>query len=197
MATRVSTHLRPGRAGLAPVAKAGELSPHTTTGTLNAPIKPEVLMEAGNACPDGTIANSGIEELSVLTTSARHASGRVLESDHGTSVATAAPAGLAADVSAENPGRRPETIRALIVNSARWPVALKSQLPARTERIRCAGYGVPSREAALASTLQRATLIHEGRMARIRTTASSTRSTCCAFPSPTTSSLRSGPQQRP
>lgn len=44
-------------------------------------------------------------------------------------------------------------------------MALKSQLPARTERIRCAGYGVPSREAALASTLQRATLIHEGRMA--------------------------------
>lgn len=157
--------LWPGRAGLAPVAEAGELSPHTTTGTLNAPIKPELLMEAGNACPDGTIANSGVEELSVLTTSARHASGRVLESDHGTSVATAALAGLAADVSAENPGRRPETIRALIVNSARWPVALKSQLPARAERIRCAGYGVPTRQVALASSPQRATMIHEGRMA--------------------------------
>lgn len=157
--------VRPERAGLAPVAKAGELSPHTTTGTLNAPIKPDVLMEAGNACPDGTIANSGVEELSVLTTSSRHASGRILESDHGTSVATAALAGLAADVSAENPGRIPETIRALIVNSARWPVALKSQLPTRTERIRCAGYGVPNRDAALASTSRRATLIHEGRMA--------------------------------
>lgn len=157
--------LRPVRAGLAPVAKAGELSPHTTTGTINAPIKPEVLMEAGNACPDGTLANSGVEELSVLTTSSRHASGRILESDHGTSVATAAMAGIAADVSAENPGRRPETIRALIVNSARWPVALRLQLPTRAERIRCAGYGVPNREAALASTSRRATLIHEGRMA--------------------------------
>lgn len=157
--------LRAGRAGLVPVARADELSPHTTTGTLTGPIKPDVLMEAGNACPDGTIANSGIEELSVLTTSSRHASGRHLESDLGTSIATAALAGLAGDVAAENSTRRPETIRALIVNSATWPDALKSQLPQRGGRLRCAGYGVPRREQAMASTSTRATLIHEGRMA--------------------------------
>jgi hypothetical protein len=140
--------------GLTPVARAGELSPNTTTGTRNAPIKPDVLMEAGNACPDGTIANSGIEELSVLTTSSRHAQGRYLESHDGTSVAAAALAGLACDVAAANQSRRPETIRALIVNSAKWPPAL-----------RCAGYGVPQREHAVASTSTRATLIHEGSMA--------------------------------
>ncbi|MEJ7786791.1 MAG: S8 family peptidase [Solirubrobacteraceae bacterium] len=157
--------LGPGRAGLVPAAKAGELSPHTTTGTLNAPIKPDVLMEAGNACPDGTLANTGIEELSVLTTSSRHAAGRILESDHGTSIATAALAGLAADVAAENSARRPETIRALIVNSATWPPPLRAQLPNKAERLRCAGYGVPRPEQALASTANRATLIHEGRVA--------------------------------
>jgi hypothetical protein len=154
-----------GRAALVPIAKAGELSPHTTTGTRDSPIKPDVLMEAGNACPDGSLANSGIEELSVLTTSSRHASGRHLESDHGTSIATAALAGLAGDIAMANPTRRPETIRALIVNSAVWPAALKSQLPDKTERLRCAGYGVPRPERAFASTSSRATLIHEGRMA--------------------------------
>jgi hypothetical protein len=157
--------LRSDRAGLVPVARAGELSPHTTTGTLNVPIKPDVLMEAGNACPDGTIANSGIEELSVLTTSSRHALGRHLESYHGTSIATAALAGLAGEVAGANSVRRPETIRALIVNSARWPATLKQQLPRRPERLRCAGYGVPRRDHAVASTSSRATLIHEGRMA--------------------------------
>ncbi|MDQ2761473.1 MAG: S8 family serine peptidase [Actinomycetota bacterium] len=157
--------LRSGRAGLVPVAKAGELSPHTTTGTLKAPIKPDVLTEAGNACPDGTLANVGIEELSVLTTSSRHVMGRYLESYDGTSIAAAALAGLASDVADANRARRPETIRALIVNSARWPAALRSQVPNRNERLRCAGYGVPRREHALASTSSRATLIHEGRMA--------------------------------
>jgi hypothetical protein len=154
-----------GRAGLVPVAAAGQLSPHTTTGTLNAPIKPDVLMEAGNACPDGTLANTGIEELSVLTTSSRHATGRLLESYDGTSIATAALAGLASDVAAANTSRRAETVRALIINSARWPARLRSQLPGRNERLRCAGYGVPSRERSLASTSTRATLIHEGQMA--------------------------------
>jgi len=157
--------LRAGRDGLVPIARAGELSPHTTTGTRDGPIKPDVLMEAGNACPDGTIANSGIEELSVLTTSSRHAQGRHLESDLGTSIATATVSGLAGDIASQDPARRPETIRALIVNSARWPAALKAQLPDKTERVRCAGYGVPRREHAVASSASRATLIHEGRMA--------------------------------
>lgn len=157
--------LRAGRANLIPVANAGELSPHTTTGTPTGPIKPDVVMEAGNACPDGTIANTGIEELSVLTTCSRHAQGRHLESDHGTSIATATLAGLAAEVAAENPGKRAETIRALIVNSARWPGPLKSQLPNKTERLRCAGYGVPRRDHASSSSSGRPTLIHEGRMA--------------------------------
>jgi hypothetical protein len=157
--------LRHDRSGLVAVAAAGELSPYTTTGTTESPIKPDVLMEAGNACPDGTIANSGIEELGVLTTSSRHALGRHVESDQGTSIGAAALAGLAADISAANPTRRPETIRALIVNSARWPAALRAQLQSRSDRLRCAGYGVPSREHALASTQGRATLVHEGRMA--------------------------------
>ena len=156
---------RPGRSGLTPAARAGELSPHTTTGVSAGPIKPDLLMEAGNACPDGTLPNVGIEELSVLTTSSRHATGRILESYDGTSIATAALAGLASDVAAANRTRRPETIRALIVNSARWPARLRSQFPNRTERIRCAGYGVPNRNIALASASNRATLIHEGTMA--------------------------------
>jgi hypothetical protein len=157
--------VRAQHATLVPVAKAGELSPHTTTGTLSAPIKPDVLMEAGNACPDGTLANSGLEELSVLTTSSRHATGRILESDNGTSIATAALAGFVNDVAVANPTRRPETIRALVVNSARWPAALQTQLSSRSERVRCAGYGVPDLERAAASRANRATLIHEGQMA--------------------------------
>lgn len=159
--------LRPGpeRASLMPIARAGELSPHTTTGTRDAPIKPELLMEAGNACPDGTLGNSGLEELSVLTTSVRHAAGRHLESVPGTSIAAAALAGLAGEVATQNPGRRPETIRALLVNSARWPAPLKRQLPQKAERLRCAGYGVPRPQHAVASTPTRATLIHEGRIA--------------------------------
>ncbi len=153
------------RAGLTPVARAGELSPMTTTGTTEGPIKPDLLMEAGNACPDGTLPLVGLEELSVLTTSIRHAQGTHLESDHGTSVATATLAGWVGELAATDPALRPETIRALIVNSARWPGPLTAQLPTRQERIRCAGYGVPRREYALASAANRATLVHQGSMA--------------------------------
>jgi hypothetical protein len=157
--------LRPGRTGLVPVARAGELSPHTTTGTVTGAIKPDIVMEAGNACPDGVIANSGIEELSVLTTSVRHNLGRYLESDHGTSIAAATVGGLVAEVASSNPNRSTETVRALIVNSTYWPAALMAQVPSRSERLRCAGYGVPRRVHAIASESSRATLIHEGRMA--------------------------------
>lgn len=154
------------RAALVPVARSGELSPVTTTGiTGDFPIKPDLVFEAGNACPDRALPNIGLEELSVLTTSARLTAGRQLESDHGTSIATAALAGLASEVTNRNPTRRPETIRALLVNSAEWPSALRSQLGTRQELLRCAGYGIPRRERAIASATDRPTLVHEGRIA--------------------------------
>lgn len=158
--------LRGDRAGLAPVAQAGQLSPHTTTGTPGAaPIKPELVMEAGNACPDGTLPNIGLEELSVLTTSVRHARGRQLESDSGTSVGAALLAGLLSDIATSNPGRRPETVRALAVNSARWSPAMHAQFPEKAERLRCVGYGAPRLDHAAVSTSARATLVHEGELA--------------------------------
>lgn len=157
--------LAPPNAHLQPAANAGELSPYTTTGIVTGPIKPDLVMEAGNACPDGALANSGLEELSTLTTSSRHSLGRLLESDSGTSTAASSLAGLIADVADANPLRRPETLRALAINSARWPEPLRAQLGTRQELLRCTGYGIPDVERARQSIRSRATLIHEGEMA--------------------------------
>jgi hypothetical protein len=151
---------------LAPVAQSGELSPYTSSNASSGlPIKPEIVMEGGNACPDGALMNAGEPDLSVLTTDRDHVHGNLLAWTWATSAACAAASGLAAEIWSGNFTRSAQTIRALLVNSARWTPAICSQHPDRKERLRAVGYGEPQLQIALASTTQRPTLILEASFA--------------------------------
>lgn len=165
-----------GQGGLVPIAHAGQISPYTSSNvSTTLPIKPEIVMEGGNACPDGTLIHSGEPDLSVLTTDHRHTQGHLLAWTWATSAACAAASGLTAEIWEANRQRWPQTIRALLINSARWTPEICSQLPDRRERLRAVGYGQPQRDIALASTRQRPTLILEQRIAPERPVGSARR----------------------
>jgi hypothetical protein len=84
-----------------------------------------------------------------------------------TSAATAAAARFGAIVRAEYPKLWPETIRALIVNSAEWTPRMKQEIGAANGAdaiaysLRCFGYGVPDAERALWSAGNALTLVVE------------------------------------
>jgi hypothetical protein len=144
---------------LAPVAPFGGLSPYSRVGITGSPIKPDVLFEGGNCAPDGTLPNVGIETLSRLTTSKDHGAGRLFTYSWATSAACSALSGFAGEVWAANPWASPETVRGLIVHSARWTEALRHQFPDQRDLLRAAGYGVPSVDAAAYSWRGRPTIV--------------------------------------
>lgn len=154
-----------GRGALNPVAEGGQLSPYTSSNvSTNAAIKPEIVMEGGNACPDGTIMCSGEPDLSVL--SLDHRPGRLLAWTWATSAACAAASGLTAEIAAANRSRSPQAIRALLVNSARWTPEICAQYgDDRRDILRAVGYGQPQRDVAVASNRERPTLVLEDRIA--------------------------------
>jgi len=147
---------------LEPLAVAGELSPFSCSGVGgSAPIKPEIVLEGGNCAPDGDLPMVGIETLCSLTTSHRHATENPLRFTWATSAACASASGLVAEVWEANPQLRPETVRALVVHSARWTPSLANQFPDRGDLIRAVGYGLPDPERAAYSLRGRPTVILE------------------------------------
>lgn len=152
-----------------PIAAAGGLSPYTTTSATwqpGWPFKPDIVMEGGNAAVDGTGFTSQMDSLSLLTTNYRPHD-RLFTLSWATSASTALAAGMAARIQAAYPNFWPETIRALMVHSARWtqpmldsytPNGLRNQANMR-QLLRHCGYGVPSLERALYSASNSLTLI--------------------------------------
>lgn len=143
-----------------PMASAGDLSPHTRTSVTwpqsKTPIKPEIVMEAGNRAvsPGGNEVLS-VDSLALLTTG-NDVESQPLVSFSATSAATAQASRLAAMLSAAHPELWPETIRALIVHSAEWTEPMMAMLNDAGKRdsyalLRKFGYGVPSFERAVAS----------------------------------------------
>jgi hypothetical protein len=155
--------------GWSVLAPAGELSPFSRTSLLFArqwPIKPEIVMEAGNvAVSPGQTEFDWPTSLQVLTTHSDHAQ-RLLTTTNGTSAATAQAASMAAAISAEYPLFWPETIRGLMVHAAQWTAQMKAQFAgagqSRTQRQQLArryGFGVPTLERCLRSATNALTLI--------------------------------------
>ncbi len=152
-----------------PIAPAGGLSPYTTTSSTwqtGWPFKPDIVMEGGNAAVDGTGFTSQMDSLSLLTTNHRPHD-RLFTLSWATSASTALAAGMAARIQAAHLEYWPETIRALMVHSARWtqpmldayiPNGFRSQANMR-QLLRYCGYGVPSLERALYSASNSLTLI--------------------------------------
>jgi hypothetical protein len=147
-----------------PLAKAGGLSPYSTTSLewdrKNAPIKPEVVFEGGNVGID-QYGCAGMQDLNLLTTN-EDFSTRYFQTMNATSAATALAAKFTAQVYAEYPNLWPETIRALTVHSADWSDEMYKLISAkRTDQnikkghmsklTRMVGFGVPNLEKAIKS----------------------------------------------
>lgn len=163
----------PDLVGWRPVATSGDLSPYSATSVAFEeawPIKPDVVFEGGNAIrsPGGDVM-AGAADLSLLTTHFKSPRPldppRLLVQCWGTSAATAQVARMGAALSAEYPGLWPETIRALIVQSAEWTTKMRSQLQSadgkrgRAKRVRRYGFGVPDLDRALFSARNALTLV--------------------------------------
>lgn len=140
------------------IADVGALSPYTTTSATwprEWPWKPDVVVEGGNVGKDPEGFCSTFVSLSLLTTH-HQPTERLFWTTWATSAATALAANFAATLWASYPQFWPETVRAMVVHSARWTDAMLTEyLPngrsqqALTSLLRHCGYGVPSLERAL------------------------------------------------
>jgi hypothetical protein len=150
-----------------PLAKAGSLSPHSSTSVLwdnNMPIKPEIVFEGGNIGVDDDTCFT-LSSLMLLSTH-HDISKRLLSSTNATSAATALAARFSAQLYSQYPSYWPETIRALTVHSATWTdemfnlVSAENTLKKKAKRlVRLVGYGVPSLNKALWSANNSLSLI--------------------------------------
>jgi hypothetical protein len=151
-----------------PIAALGSLSPFSSSSVSwvrrGAPWKPDVLFEGGNAGQDGNFA-SNFPSLSLLTTYYEPLL-RSFTHTNATSAATAQGAHLAAHIARHYATFWPETVRALIVHSARWTNQMRAEFyvganetARRTNLLRHCGYGIPSIERALWSAADSLTLI--------------------------------------
>ncbi len=158
---------------LHPVASSGALSPFTTTSMTwdpAWPLKPEVVFEGGNACKDefGAVGNTS---LNLLTTNAEHAT-RLFVTSNATSSASALCGKFAAELMTAYPTLRPETIRALLVHSAKWSAGMRAMhlpqaAPTKADYvslIRNCGWGIPDLSYALWSAGSSLTLVAEGEL---------------------------------
>ncbi len=155
-------------AGWTPVARAGELSPISSTSCIwesQWPIKPDIVMEGGNMArsPSGEDATL-CDSLSLLTTYFMPMI-KPFVTVGDTSAATAGAARIAAMIWANYPKFWPETIRALLVHSAEWTPAMRAEVghAANVKELefllRCYGFGVPEVERALWSAANALTLV--------------------------------------
>lgn len=160
--------------GWEPLASRGDLAPASCTSMTwgKWPLKPDIVMEAGNmarnaAYPDPDYIDNALQ---LLSTSSAFALNRPLTSFGDTSAATALAARLAAKVWAKYPNLSPESVRALVVHSARWTPAMlaRCQEPDGSTNyrrlLRCFGHGVPNEEHLLSSLNNSLTLIAESEL---------------------------------
>ena len=158
----------PDASGYSPIAPQGGLSPFSTTSLTwerHWPMKPDVVLEGGNAARDGLSA-AWMPSLSLLTSHHRPLE-RLLTTTNATSAATALASRLAAQVMAAYPDLWPETIRALIVHSAEWTDAMKRMFPPAGKPskrdyqrlVRRCGFGVPDLARALWSVDNSLTMV--------------------------------------
>ena len=156
--------------GYRPIARGGGLSPFSTT-TLgwqrHWPLKPDIVLEGGNAAIDRLGAVT-MPSLSLLTTH-RDFAARLFTTTNATSAATALGVRMAAQIMAAYPTLWPETVRALMVHSAEWTDAMKRQfLPGTPQKwdyrrlVQRCGFGVPNLNRALWTVANSLTMIVQG-----------------------------------
>jgi hypothetical protein len=169
----VSTNYRHYQA----IAPGGDLSPRSRTSTLwHSPwaIRPDVVFEGGNLASDGVLPGIDIDDLGLLTTYYQPMR-RQFDILSDTSAATALATRMSAQILSAHPNYQPETIRALIVHSARWTPSMENRLPknaTQRQKHSCLlaryGYGVPSLARALQSANNDLTMIMEDHLQPFR-----------------------------
>jgi hypothetical protein len=159
-----------------PMADSGDLNPASRTSRnwgwiRQAPYKPELVAEGGNRLlsPDATEVTDA-DCVSLLTTSGRSTI-QIFETNRDSSAATALVSNYAAQLMADYPELWPETIRGLLVHSARWTTKMyerfgvlqaeHSPKVAKETMLRTVGFGVPNLERAKYSLTNEFTLVSE------------------------------------
>lgn len=160
--------------GWQPLAPSGDLAPASCTSmtwkTTKWPIKPDVVLEAGNMAqhPDHDEPDYIDDALQLLSTAHNFTARTPFITFGDTSASTALAARLAALLWAKYPRLTPEAIRALIVHSAAWTPAMIRRFTANNgavdynSLVRCFGYGVPNVRQLLSSADNSLTLIAQG-----------------------------------
>jgi hypothetical protein len=120
--------------GWEPLAPRGDLSPASCTSLTwgKWPIKPDIVMEAGNMGRNAAVADPDYidDGLQLLSTGHNFLTNKALTSFGDTSAATALAARYAAMLWAKYPGLAPETVRALMVHAAEWTPAMIARFTA-------------------------------------------------------------------
>ncbi len=162
------------------IARNGGLSPLSRTTCdwdEHWPIKPEIVMEGGNAARHPEFGPDYRESLEPVSTSGAGIMGSDFCSFSATSAATAQAARLAAEISARYPTLWPESVRGLLVHSARWnDVMLDGINPHRAykkhgndrakfiQAVRCFGFGEPDVDRCSFSAGHAVTMIREDQL---------------------------------
>jgi hypothetical protein len=157
------------------IAPAGEISPASRTSVLwqrQWPVKPDVVSEGGNWASDGNSVDSP-GDLALLTTYYQPTV-QQFTTIHDTSAATAAVAEITGKMLAARPDLWPESVRGLVVHSARWTPSMRSRMDAATTQaqkvavLRRYGYGVANYTRALLSSINDVTLVAQDRLRPFR-----------------------------
>lgn len=159
----------PGYGGWHACGTAGDLTPTSRTAPWNStwPVKPDVVLEGGNTGIDPADQQGyGVADLQ-LTTTTRDYPGVLFEGIWETSAATAGASRLAALIQSEYPTLWPETIRALLIGSARWTATMLGHLPdspSKTDHhvlLKRYGFGVPDFTRAIRSARYTLSLVEQ------------------------------------
>ena len=152
----------PELAGFDRIAPIGGISPFSRTSGVwvkESLIKPEVMFEGGNLKKNNHphVPYDTHEALSILTLNNDYQRGGYFDTINATSCATAMAADFAGQLQARYSNLWAESIRGLMVHSARWTDSMINQFPVRNrrdmaQRLRNCGYGVPSEKRAFHST---------------------------------------------
>ncbi len=152
------------------VAEIGDIAPCSRTSaswSSTWPVKPEICCEGGNYVTNGIDVDTH-ENLQRLTLS--HTPDiKLFDVIGDTSAATAQASFMAARIAATYPELWPETIRGLIVHSARWTKQMIARLESQNKTgykqlLRLFGYGVPNLDRAMETMPNRVNMVIQGKL---------------------------------
>lgn len=149
-----------------PIAQQDSLSPCSRTSKSWSdktwPIKPDIVMEGGNSAIDpATKKADSVDDLSLLTTKLS-ATGALFTTTGDTSGAAALASRFAARIWASYPTLWPETIRGLLIHSARWTSSMLQEFRICNVMIVCEStameYRISKRQCRVRTARQRKSL---------------------------------------